>query len=263
MDGQIPVQDAVVDVGAPRVSSLPVEKSNESNHHDLPKILLADDQVLKNGGVGGGGGHKIDIAGREGITFHDLDLEVDYSRRAQWLRAAVLGANDGLLSTASLMMGVGAVRSDAKTMILSGVAGLLAGSCSMALGEFVSVYSQYDIEMAQLKRELRANNITKVEFDERKKGLPSPTQAAMASALSFAAGALVPLLAAAFIKSYQLRVAIVVVTVSIALLGFGGLGAYLGNAHLVTSSLRVLVGGLLAIGITYGLTRLIGVYLHV
>lgn len=257
MDGQILVQDAVA-----RISSVNVEKSNKKNH--LPKILLADDQIWKNGGSSGGdggrGGNKMDIEG-QGVTLHDI--EVDYSKRAQWLRAAVLGANDGLLSTASLMMGVGAVRSDAKTMILSGVAGLLAGSCSMALGEFVSVYSQYDIEMAQLKRELRTNNITKIEFDERKKTLPSPTQAAMASALSFAVGALVPLLSAAFINNYHLRLAIVVVTVSIALLGFGGISAYLGNAPFVTSSLRVLVGGLLAIGITYGLTRLIGVYLHV
>lgn len=253
MDSQISVQDAVA-----QISSVNVEKSKEKNH--LPKILPADDQIWKNGGDGGEGGHNIDIEG-QGVTLHDI--EVDYSKRAQWLRAAVLGANDGLLSTASLMMGVGAVRSDAKTMILSGVAGLLAGSCSMALGEFVSVYSQYDIELAQLKRDLRTNNITKLEFDERQKAVPSPTQAAMASALSFAVGALVPLLAAAFIGNHNLRLAILVVTVSIALLGFGGLGAYLGNASLVTSSLRVLVGGLLAIGITYGLTRFISIYLHV
>ncbi|CAL9057831.1 unnamed protein product, partial [Musa banksii] len=77
----------------------------------------------------------------------------DYSQRAQWLRAAVLGANDGLVSTASLMMGVGAVKGDAKAMIVSGFAGLVAGACSMAIGEFVSVYSQLDIEVAQRKRE--------------------------------------------------------------------------------------------------------------
>nr|GME16184.1 Hornerin like [Ipomoea batatas] len=85
-----------------------------------------------------------------------LEVEVavvDYSKRAQWLRAAVLGANDGLLSVASLMMGVGAFRSDVKIMILTGIAGLVAGACSMALGEYVSVYAQYDIETAQMKRE--------------------------------------------------------------------------------------------------------------
>ncbi|KAL0454409.1 UNVERIFIED_CONTAM: Vacuolar iron transporter1 [Sesamum latifolium] len=72
--------------------------------------------------------------------------EFDYSKRAQWLRAAVLGANDGLVSIASLMMGVGAVKDDVKVMILTGFAGLFAGACSMAIGEFVSVYSQLDIE---------------------------------------------------------------------------------------------------------------------
>ncbi|KAJ0976581.1 hypothetical protein J5N97_012055 [Dioscorea zingiberensis] len=80
---------------------------------------------------------------------------VNYSQRGQWLRAAVLGANDGLLSTASLMMGVGAVKDDPKAMIISGFAGLVGGACSMAIGEFVSVYSQLDIEVAQLKREQR------------------------------------------------------------------------------------------------------------
>ncbi|CAL9197305.1 unnamed protein product, partial [Musa hybrid cultivar] len=79
----------------------------------------------------------------------------DYSQRAQWLRAAVLGANDGLVSTASLMMGVGAVKGDAKAMIVSGFAGLVAGACSMAIGEFVSVYSQLDIE--QREREGRTD----------------------------------------------------------------------------------------------------------
>ncbi|KAG0449821.1 hypothetical protein HPP92_027098 [Vanilla planifolia] len=75
----------------------------------------------------------------------------NFSNRAQWLRAAVLGANDGLVSTASLMMGIGAAKDDAKAMVISGFAGMVAGACSMAIGEFVSVYSQLDIEMAQLK----------------------------------------------------------------------------------------------------------------
>lgn len=74
----------------------------------------------------------------------------DYSERSQWLRAAVLGANDGLVSVASLMMGVGAVKTDIKLMILTGFIGLIAGACSMAIGEFVSVYSQLDIEVVLL-----------------------------------------------------------------------------------------------------------------
>ncbi|KAJ6673401.1 VACUOLAR IRON TRANSPORTER-LIKE PROTEIN 3 [Salix viminalis] len=80
-------------------------------------------------------------------------IEFDYSKRSQWLRAAVLGATDGLVSIGSLMMGVGAVKQDVKAMILTGCAGLVAGACSMAIGEFVSVQSQLDIELAQIKRD--------------------------------------------------------------------------------------------------------------
>ncbi|RYR32154.1 hypothetical protein Ahy_B01g057152 [Arachis hypogaea] len=102
--------------------------------------------------------------------------EFDYSKRSQWLRAALLGANDGLLSTAVLMMGVGAIRKDMKAMVLSGFAGLVAGACSMAIGEFVSVYSQLDIEIAQMKRQEEE----KVEDEKENEGLPIPLQAAAA-----------------------------------------------------------------------------------
>jgi len=78
--------------------------------------------------------------------------EVDYMQRAQWLRAALLGANDGLVTVASLMMGVGSIKEDVKAMLLVGFAGLVAGACSMAIGEFVSVCTQRDIETAQMKR---------------------------------------------------------------------------------------------------------------
>lgn len=180
-----------------------------------------------------------------------IGLVVDYSKRAQVLRAAVLGANDGLLSTASLMMGVGAVREDAKIMILTGFAGLIAGACSMAIGEFVSVYSQYDIEVAQMKRERK-------ETENGKKRLPNPFSAALASAVSFVVGALVPLLGACFVKDYKVRLGVIVGVVSLALLGFGALGAVLGKAAPLKSSLRVLFGGWLAMGITFGLTKAIG-----
>jgi len=182
----------------------------------------------------------------------------DYAKRAQWLRAAVLGANDGLLSTASLMMGVGAVKKDVKTMILTGIAGLVAGACSMAIGELVSVYSQYDIEMAQMKREGRTESMGAKELEAEKEKLPNPWQAAGASALAFSVGALVPLLGAAFVKDYVVRVGVVIGVVSFALLGFGWLGAMLGKAPAVKASLRVLVGGWLAMGATFGLTKLVG-----
>ncbi|RZC70043.1 hypothetical protein C5167_033155 [Papaver somniferum] len=182
----------------------------------------------------------------------------DYSQRAQWLRAAVLGANDGLLSTASLMMGVGAVKQDVKFMILTGFAGLIAGACSMAIGEFVSVYSQLDIELAQIKRQNMARKDEETQNDDEKENLPNPFQAAGASAIAFSLGAMVPLLAAAFIKDHKVRLGVVTGATSVALLVFGGLGAILGKAPLLKSSLRVLIGGWIAMAITYGLTKLIG-----
>jgi VIT1/CCC1 family predicted Fe2+/Mn2+ transporter len=189
-----------------------------------------------------------------------LEIETedfDYSKRAQWLRAAVLGANDGLVSTASLMMGVGAVKQDLKVMILTGFAGLVAGACSMAIGEFVSVHSQLDIELAQMKRD-RQRKDTEEKEDGENESLPNPLLAAAASALAFSVGALVPLLAASFIREYKVRLGVVVAAVTLALMIFGWLGAVLGKAPAVRSSLRVLVGGWLAMAITFGLTRLIG-----
>ncbi|KAK6115033.1 hypothetical protein DH2020_007302 [Rehmannia glutinosa] len=186
--------------------------------------------------------------------------EFDYSKRSQWLRAAVLGANDGLVSTASLMMGVGAVKHAMKVMILTGFAGLVAGACSMAIGEFVSVYSQLDIEYAQMKRDQKRPGEAAADGggENDKEGLPNPLKAAAASALAFSAGAVVPLLAASFISEYRVRIGAVVAAVSVALVVFGWLGAALGGAPVVRSSARVLIGGWLAMAITFGLTKLIG-----
>ncbi|CAN1175808.1 Vacuolar iron transporter homolog 4 [Linum perenne] len=180
------------------------------------------------------------------------DHQFDYAKRAQWLRAAVLGANDGLVSTASLMMGVGAVRQDIKAMILTGFAGLVAGACSMAIGEFVSVYSQYDIEVAQMKRDTERGGGKKKEEEDR---LPSPVQAAAASGLAFSVGAMVPLLAASFIRNYKVRLGVMIGAVTVALVVFGWIGAVLGNAPVVKSSLRVLIGGWMAMAVTFALTK--------
>lgn len=185
--------------------------------------------------------------------------DFDYSKRAQWLRAAVLGANDGLVSTASLMMGVGAVKQDVKAMILTGFAGLVAGACSMAIGEFVSVYSQLDIEVAQMRRDKRGTMEERENDDEEKEeGLPNPLQAAAASALAFSVGAMVPLLAASFIRDYKVRIGVIVAAVTVALVVFGWLGAVLGRAPVLKASLRVLLGGWVAMVITFGLTKFIG-----
>ncbi|KAI3525591.1 hypothetical protein L1887_04484 [Cichorium endivia] len=184
-----------------------------------------------------------------------VEEDFDYSQRGQWLRAAVLGATDGLVSVASLMMGVGAVKEDVRAMILTGFAGLVAGACSMAIGEFVSVSSQRDVEVAQMKRDMR---IAGNDDESEKEALPNPIQAAAASALAFMLGAIMPLLAAAFIVDHKVRLGVVVATVSLALVAFGWIGAVLGRTPVAKSCFRILVGGWLAMAITFGLTKWIG-----
>ncbi|XP_055814841.1 vacuolar iron transporter homolog 4-like [Solanum dulcamara] len=183
----------------------------------------------------------------------------DYSQRAQWLRAATLGATDGLVTTASLMMGVGAVKKDVDAMILVGFAALFAGACSMAIGEFVSVYSQLDIELAQIKRDTKTiGQNQEHQEEEDKEGLPNPFLAAVASAVAFSLGGIIPILAAGFISNHKVRMGVVVVAVSLALFIFGGVGAVLGKSPAVRSCARVLIGGWMAMAITFGLTKLIG-----
>uniref|UniRef100_A0A803Q043 Uncharacterized protein n=1 Tax=Cannabis sativa TaxID=3483 RepID=A0A803Q043_CANSA len=196
-------------------------------------------------------------------TKNDDEEVVDYSQRAQWLRAAVLGANDGLVSVASLMMGIGSVRKDIKAMLLAGFAGLVAGACSMAIGEFVSVYTQYDIEKSQIRRRRQqrrriGQNDDNDEEEEENNKLPNPAQAAVASALAFSVGAVAPLLAAAFINDHKVRLGVVATVASFALMFFGAVGAVLGRTPVMKSCARVLIGGWLAMAITFGLTKLIG-----
>jgi VIT1/CCC1 family predicted Fe2+/Mn2+ transporter len=210
----------------------PKSPSKPNQQEINPATPAIDDVEAAAGGSPGGG--------RDGVN---------YVARAQWLRAAVLGANDGLVTVASLMIGVGAVNQTRGAMLVAGLAGLVSGACSMAIGEFVSVYAQYDIEVAQIERE---------RDDGKKDNLPSPTMAAGASALAFAAGAALPLLAGRFVRTWAGRVAAVCVASSVGLAGFGVLGAYLGGASVVRSGARVLVGGWLAMATTYGVLRLFG-----
>ncbi|KAJ1280182.1 hypothetical protein BS78_04G211600 [Paspalum vaginatum] len=184
---------------------------------------------------------------------------VDYLARAQWLRAAVLGANDGLVSVASLMIGVGAVSDGARAMLVSGLAGLVAGACSMAIGEFVSVYAQYDMQVAHSERSRGGGARGASSEDDggdTQAQLPSPTQAAAASALAFAAGAALPLLSGGFVRAWAARVAAVCAASSLGLAGFGAAGAYLGGADVVRSGLRVLLGGWLAMAVTFAVLKL-------
>ncbi|TVT98042.1 hypothetical protein EJB05_56675, partial [Eragrostis curvula] len=140
-------------------------------------------------------------------------------------------------------------------MLVSGLAGLVAGACSMAIGEFVSVYAQYNIEVSHIRRRTDSGSGSDAAVDDKEESLPSPTQAALASALAFAVGALLPLLAGVFIPSWAARVAAVCAATSAGLAVFGAAGAYLGGSSMVRSGLRVLIGGWFAMLVTYGVLR--------
>ncbi len=222
--------------------------------------------------------------------------EAHLSFRSNWLRAAVLGANDGILSTSSLVLGVAASGASGSAIVTAGVAGLFAGAGSMAAGEYVSVSSQRDTENADLRLEehelasdpegevvelagiyerrgLSAALATEVaralmdhdalEAHARDElGLPEdrrarPLQAAGASALSFAVGAVLPLLAIGIFGSSTRVVACVVVTV-LALAGLGALGARLGGAPEVPAVARVVFWGAVAMGVTAAIGALVG-----
>ena len=213
-----------------------------------------------------------------------------------WLRAAVLGANDGILSTASLVLGVAAAHGSRSNILVAGIAGLVAGAMSMAAGEFVSVHSQADTEAADLeleRRELRTDD--KGEHAELTaiyvgRGLePSlakqvadqlmahdalgahardelgisetlrarPIQAASASAASFAVGAGMPLLVAALSPAASLAVA-VAVTSMVFLMFLGALAARAGGADVMLGAGRVTLWGALAMAITAGVGALFG-----
>jgi vacuolar iron transporter family protein len=193
---------------------------------------------------------------KKDLELGKSDDMIDYMQRAQWLRASVLGANDGLVSVASLMIGVGAASTTAKAMLVSGLAGLVAGACSMAIGEFVSVYAQYDIEKTLIEQGDENSG------QENKEPLANPLQAAGASALAFSIGGLLPLLAGAFIKSFAARLSVVCGVSTIGLAVFGAVGAFLGGAKPYKGALRVLIGGWLAMLITYGILKLFSLLFH-
>jgi VIT1/CCC1 family predicted Fe2+/Mn2+ transporter len=218
------------------------------------------------------------------------------TRRIGWLRAAVLGANDGIVSTASLMIGVAAAHVGRSELLVAGVAGLVAGAMSMAAGEYVSVSSQADTEHADLQRE-RTELKTQPEHEHRelaaiyvKRGLTSklavqvarqlmarnalgahardelgitetmrarPVQAAFASAGSFTVGASLPLLAALAAPAAWL-VAVVAGSSLIVLGLLGILSARAGGAPALRASTRVVFWGALAMGLTAGVGTLFG-----
>jgi VIT1/CCC1 family predicted Fe2+/Mn2+ transporter len=222
--------------------------------------------------------------------------EIHMAHRIGWLRAAVLGANDGIVSTASLIVGVAAAGSARSAVLVAGLAGLVAGAMSMAAGEYVSVSSQADTEKADIARETRELRETpEAELDEltgiyTQRGLDSelarqvatqlterdalaahardelgisalaanPVQAAIVSALTFAAGAVFPLLVALLAPVSQITLAVVVATL-VALAALGALGASAGGAGLLKGAARVTFWGALAMIATAAVGRLFGV----
>lgn len=223
--------------------------------------------------------------------------ETHMVHRIGWLRAAVLGANDGLVSTASLVVGVAAAGSDRPEILIAGLAGLVAGAMSMAAGEYVSVSSQTDAEQADLARETKELEDTPdAELDElteiyvargldedlarqvaiqltERDGLGAhardelgisetvtahPIQAALVSAVTFAVGAVVPLAIAALTPVAQITLVVALTTI-VALSVLGGLGASAGGAGIWKGALRVTFWGALAMAATAGVGMIFGV----
>jgi len=222
--------------------------------------------------------------------------ETHRTARIGWLRAAVLGANDGIVSTASLVIGVAAAQSAKSSVLLAGVAGLVAGALSMAAGEYVSVSSQADTERADLEKErgelatdphgelqeltaiyvkrglafplarevaqqltahdaLGAHARDELGIHERFRA--RPLQAAIASALAFAAGAALPILTIVVAPHARLALTVGVVSL-ISLVGLGALAARTGGAPVLAGSARVVFWGALAMLVTAGVGALFG-----
>lgn len=222
--------------------------------------------------------------------------ELHRTERIGWLRAAVLGANDGIVSTASLIVGVAAAGAGHSEMLVAGMAGLMAGAMSMAAGEYVSVSSQSDTEQADLARE-RGELATQPDFERQElasiyegRGLTPelatrvaqqlmahdalgahardelgvsaavsarPVQAGLTSAATFAVGAALPLLTALVAPAEQV-VPLVAGTSLVFLTTLGALSARTGRAPVLKASMRVAFWGALAMALTAGVGRLFG-----
>ncbi|SUA77455.1 VIT family [Nocardia otitidiscaviarum] len=220
-----------------------------------------------------------------------------FASKLNWLRAGVLGANDGIVSTAGLVVGVAAATTDATNILTAGVAGLTAGAISMAAGEYVSVSTQRDSEKALLAKEKRelaeqpdyelaelteiyqakglspetarkvAEELTahdafaahaeaelRLDPDE----LTNPWQAALSSAVAFTVGALLPLLAI-LLPPVSWRIPVTFAAVVVALAITGSVSARLGGGNPRRAVLRVVIGGALAMAVTYGIGQLAGI----
>lgn len=218
------------------------------------------------------------------------------SHRAGWLRAAVLGANDGILSVSGLVIGVAAANSSRAALVTAGLAGLVAGALSMAVGEYISVSSQRDAEEADLRVEAEAiaenrraemHELAKI-YEERgvepgvarivadqlmahdaigahardELGISEvmvarPVQAALTSATAFILGGTIPVLTITLAPK-SIRIALTAAVTVLALFGLGALGAYLGGAPRGRAALRVVTLSVIAMVVTYSIGRVVG-----
>lgn len=217
--------------------------------------------------------------------------------KLNWLRAAVLGANDGIVSVASIVVGVAGASNSSGFIITAGVAGLTAGALSMAVGEYVSVSTQRDTEKALLEKErgelrdapeaelqelatiyqakglsretaqIVAQELTahdafaahvEAELHIDPNDLTNPMTAAFASACAFLVGGIIPLVSIIF-PPEDLRIVVTFVAVLVALIITGTLSAYAGGANKTRATIRVVAGGFLAMIITYGVGKLFGI----
>lgn len=229
-------------------------------------------------------------------THHELH-HVGAESKLNWLRAAVLGANDGVVSVASIVVGVAAAANTIGFIVTAGVAGLVAGALSMAVGEYVSVSAQRDTEKALLAKEryelehepeaeleelaglYRAKGLTEetahmvakeltahdvfaahvdAELHIDPNNLVNPWQAAFASAASFFCGAIIPLVVI-LLPPPAWRIPVTFIAVLFVLIITGTLSAQVGGARKTTAVFRVVLGGIIAMAVTFGIGKLFGV----
>ena len=218
-------------------------------------------------------------------------------RKLNWLRAAVLGANDGIVSTSSVIVGVAGASNSESFILTAGIAAMVAGALSMAVGEYVSVSTQRDTEKALLaKEQYELDNLPEQELEEliglyQKKGLSrktaevvaheltdrdafaahvdaelnidpndltNPLHAAYASGTAFISGAIIPIIAI-LLSSASMHVPVTFFSVFIALIATGTLSAHAGGAKKLRATIRVVLGGLTAMIVTFGIGKIFGV----
>jgi VIT1/CCC1 family predicted Fe2+/Mn2+ transporter len=227
------------------------------------------------------------------------EAEGGKNAKLNWLRAAVLGANDGIVSVAGIVLGVAGATTDRTAIFTAGLAGLVAGALSMAAGEYISVSSQRDTERAYIEKEryllekfpkeqleelaetfekkglsgktakavaaeLTDHDAIKAhldaEFNIDEEDLTNPWHAALASMTAFTGGALIPLLSVVFTPA-SAHLTATVVAVVIALVIAGYLSAVVSNASRWKATVRVVVGGVLAMAVTYGIGSIVGAHI--